>query len=73
MYLRQAVLAALLFFAATMRGLSQSSLPEIPSRFKAVIPHQNLSSARTITLAVKSRCSENPDTPENMGRLRKRP
>jgi len=72
MCLRHDLFAVPIFLAATISGLSQSRPPEIPSRFKAVIPNQNLSSAKTVTVAVTSRRTENPDTPNDMEHLRKR-
>jgi hypothetical protein len=69
---RNALSAVFSFFVVTMSGQSQSRPPEIPSHFKAMVPNENLSSAKTVTVTVTSRRPVNPDTPEDMEHLRKR-
>lgn len=67
----QAVSAVLVFFLGTAPIVPQSRSSEIPSHFRAIAPDQNFSSAKTVTVAVTNRRPENPDTPEDLARLRK--
>ncbi|MCU1322944.1 MAG: hypothetical protein JWM43_2593 [Acidobacteriaceae bacterium] len=51
---------------------SQDVPPQIPKQWEAIAPNQNFSSAKTITVAVSSRRTENADTSADLERIRRR-
>lgn len=66
------VLFGLLIIFATVNSVSQQNRPpEIPGHYEAASGN-DLFSAKTITVAVTSRRSENPDSPEDLERMKKK-
>ncbi len=67
---RCTVCVMMVLFPTATLGAPNNKPPEIPSHLKAVASNHNFSSAKTVTVAVENRRSENPDTYEDLERLR---
>ncbi len=66
------VLASFLIAITTTSSVSQQNRPpEIPSHYN-VASEKEFLSAKTITVTVTSRRTENPDSPEDLARIRKK-
>ncbi len=55
-----------------VRAVPQDRPPQIPKQLEAIAPNQNFASAKTVSVAVTSRRPENPDTREDLERIRRR-